>query len=139
MIRYVDELIEELNKNNLTPSMEVRVNKIAPIASVEVNGEYVDIYVQPSILTDELEDKISGLESDLEDSESDLNDCRDALESVCDSIDEIKDHIAEYERFHPEEWKVLGQLSEDSLEEFVKIAINWYNIEKEVRNADPYR
>ena len=139
MIRYVDELIEELNKNNLTPPMEVRISRCASIASVELNGECVNICVQSAIPTDELEDKISELESDLEDSEGELYGCREALESVCDSIDEIKDHIAEYEKFHPEEWKVLGQLSEDSLEEFVKIAINWYNIEKEVRNADPYR
>ena len=133
MIMYVDDLIEALNENNKTPMMEVRICGCAPISSVELNADHIDIYPEPELPSEEYEDRISELESDVEDLESRVDSYEDVINLVCDSVDEIDHNMNEYSEMHPDEWKILSQLDSDVLEDFVKTCIDWYNIEREVR------
>ena len=134
MIRFVDELVEELNGLKKTPMMGIKVNGAFDIDSVELVKDNISINISAYCSHEDLDDEISELQSNLDDTEAELDGCKDALNLVCDSIDEIQQNINEYKKFHIEEWKVLSQLDMNSLEEFVKIAIDWYNIKDEVES-----
>ena len=40
--------------------------------------------------------------------------------------------MKDYAKFHPNEWKILNQLDEETLVDFVKTVTNWYNNKRKV-------
>lgn len=136
MIKYVDDFIQAVQAVNKTPMMEIRVNGGLSVGSVELNADCIDIHTNYPVFSGyECDDEDTcDLKSDLEEAESDLDDARASLQLVCDAITDIPASINEYKELHPEEWKILSQLDMEQLEDFVKTAVDWYNIKEEVES-----
>ena len=128
MITYLDDLIEGLKDKHIFDSIEVRVNG-EDIDNIVFESNFVNIVTQP---TPGQQEQIA----DLEDTVSELNNEIDDVKSVVEDIDldmrTIGYAMEDYAKFHPEEWKVLNGLDEDTLIDFVKTVTNWYNNKRKV-------
>lgn len=134
MIRFANELIDELNRLKKIPTVEIKVNGVFDIDSVGLVKDNISINADAYCSHEDLDDKISELESEIDDLNSQVNGCQDALNLVCDRIDDIQYYMKEYMKVHPEEAEILTKLDTSVLEDFVKTSIDWYNIKGEVES-----
>lgn len=141
-MKYVNELIEELVSQKPSDSTEVMVNGVEVIGCSWGSKDVINILVPHAsdfedtgcsidVETKDLEDEIDELKYNLENA-------ADRCEDLIYNVNMMKHQFETYSKQNPEVWNKLKEIDRDDLIDFVKTAIDWYNIEERITEIADY-